>query len=307
VKFKLKAFFEQMFFSPRYYHIPFILLFLPLSLIYGIIMSLRRILIKKKDFDIPIISVGNLIVGGSGKTPFVIALSLKYENVTIISRGYGRQSRGLVEVSEKGEILTSVEDSGDEAMLMAISLPKASVLVSEDREKAIKEAKRKGAKLIIMDDGFNRINIKKFEILLEPKEIKNYLPFPAGAFREFYFNRYYADIIAIEEDSFKREVWIENAKDKMILVTAISNPKRLDKYLALNNIVYKYYLPDHSYFDEEILEALLLKYQAKSILCTSKDYVKMQGFKLEISQIKLKFIIKDEILYQIDKYIKGYK
>jgi len=270
-------------------------------------MSLRRILMMKKDFDIPIISIGNLIVGGAGKTPFAIALSLKYENVTIISRGYGRQSRGLVEVSERGEILTSVEDSGDEAMLMALSLPKASVIVSEDRILAIKEAKRKGAKLIIMDDGFNRVNIKKFEILLEPKEIKNYLPFPAGAFREFYFNRYYADTIAIEEEAFERKVLIENPSKKMILATAISNPKRLDKYLPQNNIIYKYYLEDHAYFDENELQELLQKYKATSILCTSKDIVKMRGFKLEISEMKLKFIIKDEILNQIDRYIKGYK
>ena len=302
----IKSFFEQIFFSPRYYHTPFILLLLPLSLFYGMIMFFRRIFSKKRDFNIPIVSVGNLIVGGSGKTPFVIALSLKYENVTIVSRGYGRKSRGLVEVSVRGEILTTVEQSGDEAMLMALSLPNASVIVSEDRILAIEKAKRDGAKLIIMDDGFNRVEIKKFEVLLEPKEIKNYLPFPAGAFREFYFMRNYADIIAREDEDFEREVVIENPKEKMILATAISNPQRLDKYLP-QGVVYKYYLEDHAYFDEEVLMALLSKYQATSVLCTSKDYVKMQGFKLEVSEMKLKFIIKEKILNKIDIYIKGYR
>ena len=121
---------------------------------------------KKKSFNVPIVSVGNLIVGGSGKTPFVIALASRFKNVAIISRGYGRKSQGLVEVSRNGEILVDVRQSGDEPMLMATSLSQASVIVSEDRHKAIELAREQGAKLIILDDGFNRVEIEKFEILL---------------------------------------------------------------------------------------------------------------------------------------------
>ena len=65
-------------------------------------------IVPKKDFGIPIVSVGNLIVGGSGKTPFVITLASRFKNVTIISRGYGRKSQGLVEVSQNGEVLVDV-------------------------------------------------------------------------------------------------------------------------------------------------------------------------------------------------------
>ncbi|RLA58755.1 MAG: tetraacyldisaccharide 4'-kinase, partial [Epsilonproteobacteria bacterium] len=79
-----------MFFAPKYYHLPLILLLLPLALLYAMFMFLRRCITPKKDFGIPIISVGNLIVGGSGKTPFVIALASRLEGVTVISRGYGR-------------------------------------------------------------------------------------------------------------------------------------------------------------------------------------------------------------------------
>ncbi|WP_415406238.1 tetraacyldisaccharide 4'-kinase [Sulfurovum sp. CS9] len=302
----LRAFFEQMFFAPKWYHFPIILLLLPFSILYGVLMSLRRMLVTKKDFGIPIVSVGNLIVGGSGKTPFVIALASMFKNVTIISRGYGRKSQGLVEVSRNGEILVDVTQSGDEPMLMASSLTQASVIVSEERHEAIVLAKKQGAKLIILDDGFNRVEIKKFEILLEPQNIKNYLPFPSGAFREFYFNRKYADIIVKEDDDFKRVVSFEDLRERMVLVTAISNPVRLDQYLP-EGVVEKVYLDDHAYFDEQRLKTILEEQNASSLLCTSKDKVKMEGFKLAISEMKLKLEIKDEVFIKIEDYIQNYK
>jgi len=299
-------FFETMFFAPKWYHYPFILLFLPLSLIYGLLMFIRRVLTPQESFGIPIVSVGNLIVGGSGKTPFVIALASRYENVAVISRGYGRQSKGLVKVSQKGKILTTVEQSGDEPMLMAVSLPYSSVIVSENRHKAINMAEEQGAKLIILDDGFNRVEIKKYEILLEPEIIRNYLPFPAGPFREFWFTGKYADIVAKEGDAFVRKVSFENLSSKMLLVTAISNPHRLDPYLP-KDVVQKVYLEDHAYFEEEQLLKLMQQYDATSLLVTEKDVVKMRDFKLPISEMKLKLEIKDEIFTQIDSYIEKQK
>ncbi|MCO4844936.1 MAG: tetraacyldisaccharide 4'-kinase [Sulfurovum sp.] len=301
----MRAYFEEMFFAPKGYHYPLILLLFPLSIIYGIIMSLRRMVTSQKNFGIPIISVGNLIVGGSGKTPFVIALATRLEGVVIISRGYGRKSKGLIEVSFDGKILVDVTESGDEPMLMAQSLPGASVIVSEDRELAIALAKKKGAKCIILDDGFNRVDIEKFEIVLEPEQINNYLPFPAGAFREFWFNKKYADIVAKEGEVFHRQVDVVNLKPKMLLVTAISNPGRLDSYLP-EGVVHKVYLEDHAYFEEETLKKLLSDYEAQSLLVTEKDAVKMQDFKLPISEMRLKLEIKESIFTQVDEYIKGY-
>ena len=301
----MRDFFETMFFTPKWYHYPAILLLFPLSLIYGVLMFLRRVFTTKNTFSIPIISVGNLIVGGSGKTPFVIALASRYKGVTIISRGYGRESEGLMQVSARGKILTTVKESGDEPMLMAKSLPNASVIVSEERGIAIELAMREGAKLIILDDGFNRVNIKKFEILLEPQTIKNYLPFPAGAFREFYWTKNYADILAKEEQDFKRKVTFENLSKKMLLVTAISNPHRLDKYLP-EGVVSKVYLDDHAYFDEDELVKLMKNYDAQTLLVTEKDAVKMEDFKLPLSLMKLELVIEDEIFSSTDKYVNTF-
>jgi len=302
----MRAFFEAMFFAPRWYHgiVSFVLL--PLSWVYGAGMWFRRGCAGRKSFGIPIISVGNLIVGGSGKTPFVIALASRYEDVAVISRGYGRQSRGLVQVSQKGEIRTDVTQSGDEAMLMALSLPNADVIVSEERETAIELAKKQGTRLIVLDDGFNRVNIDKFEILLEPQTIPNHHTFPAGPFREFASQKKVADLIITEGREFIREVNFEDLGEKMLLVTAISNPQRLDVYLP-EGVVGKVYLEDHAYFEESALQGLLKVHGATHILCTSKDRVKMMGFKLPISEMKLKLALKNEIFTQTDEYIKGYR
>lgn len=296
--------YEQLLFSPRWYHLPFIVLMLPLSLLYGAFMWIRRVLASPKDFGIPIISVGNLIVGGSGKTPFTIALASGMEDVTIISRGYGRKSKGLVEVSRKGKIVATVEQSGDEPMLMAMSLPYASVIVSEDRIGAITLAKKQGAKLIILDDGFNRVGIKKFEVLLEPETIKNSLPFPAGPFREFRFTQKYADIVAREGRDFTRVVEIDQPRSKMLLVTAIANPQRLERYLP-KAVEGKVYLRDHAYFDEGEIKKVMEEYGADSVLCTSKDRVKMHDFDLPISELKLKLNIEDDIIEKIQSYIQS--
>jgi len=299
----MKTFFEAMFFSPKWYHYLVMILLFPLSLLYGTAMFMRRVFSSKKHFTIPIISVGNLQVGGSGKTPFVIALASRYEDVTIISRGYGRQSTGLVEVSYKGKVVVNVKESGDEPMLMAQSLHHASVMVSENRTIAIELAMREGAKLIILDDGFNRVEIEKFEILLEPECQPNTLPFPAGPLREFACTKRYADSIAKENETFKRVVTYENLKPKMLLVTAISNPKRLDAYLP-EGVVEKVYLEDHAYFDEARLQEKMLACGAESLLVTQKDAVKMQTFKLPLSLMKLELEIDDALWVEVDKYIK---
>ncbi len=270
-------------------------------------MFIRRVFSIKKAYSIPIISIGNLTVGGSGKTPFVISLASSYDGVYIISRGYGRQSRGLVEVSDKGHILTDVFNSGDEAMLMAKSLKKASVIVSENRKLAINLAIDKGAKVIFLDDGFNRVDIKKFEILLFPKRVKNYMTFPAGAFREFYFSKLFSDLNLHEEIDFKREVSFENESEKMLLVTAISNPERLKPFLLGKNIVGEYLLEDHAYFNEIFLKEKMLALGATSLLVTQKDEVKMKNFQLPLSVMKLELQIKNEIFDKINSYIGEYK
>ena len=300
------SFFERLFFKPNLFDWVLIFLLSPLSLLYGVIMLFRRVLSSKKKYSIPIISIGNLTVGGSGKTPFVISLAGRYTDVVIISRGYGRESKGLVEVSRKGKILTDVFASGDEPMLMAVSLPNASIIVSENRERAIDMAIEQGAKVIFLDDGFNRVNINKYDILLFPEKIRNYMTFPAGPFREFYLVKGFSNINLYENKEFNRVVKIENKTEKMLLITAISNPERLEPFLP-NGVIEKFYLEDHAYFNELELKEKLLVSGAVSLLVTEKDKVKMKDFKLPLSVMKLKLQINNEILEKVDRYIGEYK
>ena len=159
------------------------------------------------EFGVPVISIGNLIVGGSGKTPFAIYLAKNRDNVCVILRGYGRVSKGLHVVSKHGRILENVEISGDEAMLLAQALPRATVIVSIDRAEAIKKAKEMGCKLIILDDGFSKVNIKKFDILLRPKkEPENVFCLPSGGYREPKMMYSVANMVLKEGIDFQRFV-----------------------------------------------------------------------------------------------------
>jgi len=297
-QFSWVSFFERLYFKPNIFDWVLILFLSPISLIFGTTMFLRRVLTPKTDYHIPIVSIGNLTVGGSGKTPFVISLASRYSGVYIISRGYGRESKGLIEVSREGEILCDVFQSGDEPMLMAKSLPNASVIVSEDRVKAIELAKSKGAKIIFLDDGFNRVSIKKFEILLFPSTIRNFLPFPAGPFREFYFTKVFSDLNLVEDTDFKRVVEIKNPTPRMLLVTAISNPERLELFLP-NGVIKRIYLEDHAYFNEKYLKNRAIEVNATSLLVTQKDEVKMINFNLPLSIMELKLDINKKYIEEI--------
>ncbi|SHO81371.1 Tetraacyldisaccharide 4'-kinase [hydrothermal vent metagenome] len=294
----LVKFIEELWYSPKFYHYFLIILLSPISLIYMLLMYIRRVVAKREKFPIPIISIGNLVVGGSGKSPFIIEIASKYDNVAIISRGYGRKSRGTIEVTDK----TAVEISGDEALMMAISLPNALVIVSENRKDGIRKAINLGAKVIFLDDGFNRVDIEKLEILLEPKGIKNFFSLPAGAFREFYKTS--CDIKLIEGLDYKRVVTIDNPTPSMILITAIANPRRLDEYLP-NEVKRRVYFEDHKFFDRDEIVELSRGYD--SILVTDKDLVKLKDIDINISIMRLKLDIDKKVLNKIDRYITDYK
>ncbi len=279
-------------------------LLLPLSGIYCLVVIIKRKFARAKDFQIPIISIGNLIVGGAGKTPITIALAKDKKDVFIILRGYKRASKGLIMISDKGEILTDVSTSGDEAMLFASSLPHASVIVSENRTLGIEEAKKHGAKIIFLDDGFSKSNIQKLDILIKPDlpNINNFC-LPSGPYREA--KSLYHDYTVLKENSdFFREVEIENSSDRMVLVTAISKPQRLEKYIPSH--IERVYFPDHHTYTQRELDAILREYCADTILTTTKDAVKMQTFNIPLSLLKLNITLNADVNKLVDTFIEDF-
>ena len=258
-----------------------------------------------KNLGIPVISVGNLIVGGSGKTPFTIALAREFKDIAIVLRGYGRASKGLIVVSQYGVIMSDVHRSGDEAMLLATSLPQASVIVSENRQKGIQKAKELGAKIVILDDGYSKAGIEKFDILLKPSMIfQNEFCLPSGPFRESASNYKKVDLVATENVDFTRDVTIINPSDRMVLVTAISKPQRLEKFLP--PFIERVYFPDHYQFQERELAKILRQHNADSILTTQKDAVKMKDFRIDLSVLELDIHLSSRILRDVNKYIANF-
>ena len=262
-------------------------------------MYLRFRSMFAQDFGIPIVSIGNLSVGGSGKTPLTCALAQNYENVAIVLRGYGRKSKGLHIVKDSTAILCDVAVSGDEAMIYAHKLETAIVIVSEDRKKAILKAKEMGAKIIFLDDGYSKHDIKKLDFLIEV-QTRNRACLPSGAFRERLWARKEAVVLKDGVD-FKRVVELKDKYDKMSLITAIARPQRLDEFLP--SVVSKTYFEDHHIFTKEELQEVLRRDSSDSLLVTYKDYVKVHSFGFSLSLLDLHVEVQREVFEKINNYV----
>lgn len=181
----------------------------PLSLVYGFVSWLRLrcyqcgVLSAYKS-HLPIISVGNLAAGGTGKTPvvdwLVKQLSERGWHPAIVSRGYGGDFSGAAGfVSDGKDTLMNPQDSGDEPFLLAKRNPQISVLIARKRAHAIKEIERTGcADVIVLDDAFQHHAVARHLdiVLLDARRpFENGWPLPAGNLREFSCTLKRADIL----------------------------------------------------------------------------------------------------------------
>lgn len=304
-KSKFDAWLNSYFYAPNLTQKTIAYLLLPFSFIYCFIVILKRIFAKKKNFYIPIVSLGNLTIGGSGKTPLTITLASKYKKSCVILRGYKRQTKGLIVVSLWGNIKCNVKASGDEAMLFAKELTSSLIIVSENRQIAINKAKSLGARIIFLDDGFSKASINKFDILIQPKN-EPYFPFclPSSAYREPKFMLKKSDIVLRENIDFKRISTIKNKTENMILITAIANPLRLKEHF--NATKKQFFFPDHYEFKKDELLKLIQTHNATSLLVTKKDAVKLEGFNLPLSIIDLEISLNQEIFQKINIYKENF-
>ncbi len=178
----------------------------PLTGIYGAATALRNVLfdrgvLSSRRLDQPVVSVGNLSVGGSGKTPFVIALGelLKARGIRfdVLTRGYGRTSRGVLIVESGG----NASDFGDEPLLIARRLG-VPVIVGESRYEAGRVAEKKfHPQLHILDDGFqHRSLVRDFDIVLMTERDFDDRLLPSGHLREPLSSLQRADAIVLPRD-----------------------------------------------------------------------------------------------------------
>ncbi|MGY5353345.1 tetraacyldisaccharide 4'-kinase [Wenyingzhuangia sp. IMCC45467] len=182
------------------------ILLLPFSILYGIIVSVRNLfydlgILKSTSFTLPLITVGNLSVGGTGKTPqieYLIRLLQKEYKITVLSRGYKRKSEGFV-LADKN---TTVEELGDEPFQFYQKFSKINVAVNGDRVKGVQQTLKLKPKtnLILLDDAYQHRSIKAgYQILLTAYTDLFYKDFmmPTGNLRELWWGKHRADVIIV--------------------------------------------------------------------------------------------------------------
>ncbi len=181
---------------------------LPLSWLYGGVVNLRNWMfdcnvLKQRSFDIPVICVGNITVGGTGKTPhieYLIRLLSKQYRVAVLSRGYKRKSRGFRVV----ETDSRVQDVGDEPLQIKRKFPDTMVFVDANRVRAIERILNAGSAsrpdVILLDDGFQHRRVKpSLSILLvdSNRPVFEDELLPAGLLREPLSGKNRASIVLV--------------------------------------------------------------------------------------------------------------
>jgi tetraacyldisaccharide 4'-kinase len=184
------------------------LLLFPFSIIYRLVTDIRNLLynagiLPSEEFDVPVICIGNITVGGTGKTPhaeYLIELFRKDFKVALLSRGYKRRSKGFRIASRS----SSVSEIGDEPLQIFFKFPEIQVAVDRDRVNGIRTIMKEHPEtdIIILDDGFQHRRVKPgFSILLSDYTrliTRDYL-MPYGNLRENRNNRIRADVIVISK------------------------------------------------------------------------------------------------------------
>jgi tetraacyldisaccharide 4'-kinase len=273
-----------------------------LSSIYGGVMAARNALyehriLRPRRLEGPVISVGNLSTGGSGKTPFVILLGemLKARGVEfdVLSRGYGRRSRGVLFVDPGG----LAEQFGDEPVLIARRL-QVPVIVGENRYAAGRCAESKfGPQLHLLDDGFQHRGVARdFDIVLvTPQDAGDHL-LPFGRLREPLGSLHRADAVVLgsgaSANSFpldgklvwrvRRGIVPQDVPPRPVVFCGIARPQSFILQLRAANIepaAEAFYRDHHAYTEHDIRELLALrqKSEAGGFVTTEKDAINL-GF-----------------------------
>jgi tetraacyldisaccharide 4'-kinase len=275
----------------------------PLSAIYGGVVGVRnalydRGLLRARRLRAAVISIGNLSAGGSGKTSFVLLLGellkargLKFD---VLSRGYGRKSRGVLLVDPAG----LPQEFGDEPLLIARKL-QVPVIVGEDRHEAGCFAEsRFGPQLHLLDDGFqHRALARDFDIVLvTPQEASDRL-LPAGRLREPLSSLRRADAVVLASgasaESFPLEgklIWRvrrgiapQNVPPRPVLFCGIARPQQFTLQLRTANIepaAEAFYRDHHAYSERDVRELLALRQKSEGggFVTTEKDAVNLGSY-----------------------------
>jgi len=246
----------------------------------------------------PVVSVGNLSVGGAGKTPFVLLLGellrargLRFD---VLSRGYGRQTQGVAVVDPAG----SARDFGDEPLLIARRLG-VPVIVGEDRFHAGELAEsRFGPQLHILDDGFQHRSLARdFDIVLVAGEDAQDRLLPAGRLREPLSSLQRADAVVLSGDASpdslplagkllwrtRRGIVAQDVPARPVGFCGIARPRNFFRDLENAGIEAQaeaIFRDHHRYSEQDVADLAKLKErsQADGFVTTEKDAINLGGY-----------------------------
>jgi tetraacyldisaccharide 4'-kinase len=307
------------FFKPNFWdknQISFISVFLlPFSLLIRLLVFFIRLLTKEKHFSIPIICVGNIYLGGTGKTPLCIEIFSILKNLKM-NPAFIRKKYDLFQ---------------DEANLQKKIGP---IFQNKKRMNAINEAKQNKVDIVILDDGFQDFSIRKNLSIIcfnEKQWIGNGLIIPAGPLRENISALKRADCVVING---KKNIYIENKifnankkikifyskykpqnidefkNSKVTAFAGIGNPENFFNLLKDNQIkvIKEIKYPDHYQYPEKELEKLIniSKLNNTVLITTEKDYFRINSnYKKNINLLKIKIEIenKNKFIEEIKKVI----
>jgi tetraacyldisaccharide 4'-kinase len=290
---------------------------IPFALLYGFVTWSRNLLynagiLKSKSYDLPVICVGNLNAGGTGKSPmieYLLKFLLPDYKVATLSRGYKRSTKGYKLLSGN----ETAAEVGDEPLQFKRKFNTAIVAVDADRQNGISKLQKENPEIILLDDAFQHRKVKAgLNILLTayndlyvndfmlptgylreptvgaerakiiivtkcpPKLTKREMETVRAKLRLQNYQELYFSFIEYDEEIISEEIKVKlsSLKDKKFtLVTGIANPKPLVKYLNKKGFDFDHRLfKDHHNFTEAEIAQLN---KEELLLTTEKDYVRL--------------------------------
>jgi len=293
----------------------------PFAILYGFITSFRNFLfdkgiLKSHSFDLPIIAVGNLSVGGTGKTPqieYLIRLLSPTNKIATLSRGYKRKSEGfiLADTTSNAEIL------GDEPFQFYQKFPNILVAVDANRKNGIEQLiKISKPDIVLLDDAFQHRKVRAgFYILLTAYNdlYADDFILPTGNLRESRSGAERANIVIVtkcptnlsekEQNSIERKLQLESSQklfftsiaydefifseekqfpvseikdSEKVVLAGIAKPEPFFEHLKNQSDIILTF-PDHHHFSEKDILEIKNKAQGKIIITTEKDFVRLKG------------------------------
>jgi tetraacyldisaccharide 4'-kinase len=317
----------------------------PFSWLYGLVVSLRNWfytigIFKSQQIPGSSICIGNITVGGTGKSPLTayIAKLFEAEKPVILSRGYGRKTQGLVIANEH----STASEIGDEPMMYWTNFnQQVPVVVAEKRQIGVDWIREnKTNSLILLDDAFQHRAVKPgLNILLMTysRPVFKDFVFPAGNLREPRRGMKRADLVVVtksptdlkenSKNAFYQQIPLSKDRiffseviygnltglfgeiwepfDQIILVTGIAQPEPLYRFLAENHRVEAIKFADHHAFTLEDIQRIQQKvatfaHQRCAVVTTEKDAVRFAEWKEVILESKIPFFVQS-ISLKIDR------